>query len=53
MLGFPEEDEDLFREFVHLVLDLVDLPVEERAPQFLPMAEYFDAADRRPPRTPA
>jgi cytochrome P450 len=43
MLGFPEEDEDLFRDFVHLVLDLVDLPVEERAPLFMPMAEYFDA----------
>jgi cytochrome P450 len=42
MLGFPEEDEDLFRDFVHLVLDLVDLPVEERAPLFMPMAEYFD-----------
>ncbi|MFY9783195.1 MAG: cytochrome P450, partial [Acidimicrobiales bacterium] len=42
MLGFPEEDEDKFREFVHVVLDLVDLPVEERAPLFMPMAEYFD-----------
>jgi hypothetical protein len=43
MLGFPESDEDLFREFVHLVLDLVDLPSEVRGPLFLPMAEYFDA----------
>lgn len=43
MLGFPESDEDLFREFVHLVLDLVDLPSEERGAMFLPMAEYFDA----------
>jgi len=42
MLGFPESDEDLFREFVHLVLDLVDLPSEVRGPLFLPMAEYFD-----------
>jgi hypothetical protein len=42
MLGFPEEDEDLFREFVHVVLDLVDLPVEERGPLFEPMAVYFD-----------
>jgi cytochrome P450 len=42
MLGFPEEDEDLFREFVHVVLDLVDLPVEERGPLFEPMAGYFD-----------
>jgi hypothetical protein len=43
MLGFPEEDEDLFRDFVHLVLDLVDLSPEVRGPMFLPMAEYFDA----------
>jgi cytochrome P450 len=42
MLGFPEEDEDQFREFVHVVLDLVDLPVEERAPLFEPMALYLD-----------
>ena len=41
MLGFPEDDEDLFRDFVHLVLDLVDLPLEERGPRFVPMAEYF------------
>lgn len=43
MLGFPEEDEDLFRDFVHLVLDLVDLPPEVRGPMFMPMTEYFDA----------
>ena len=43
MLGFPEQDEDLFREFVHLVLDLVDLPTEEREPLFEPMTAYFDA----------
>jgi cytochrome P450 len=42
MLGFPPEDGDLFRDFVHLVLDLVDLDPEVRAPMFLPMAEYFD-----------
>jgi cytochrome P450 len=42
MLGFPPEDEDLFRDFVHLVLDLVDLDPEVRAPMFEPMAEYFD-----------
>ena len=41
MLGFPEQDEDLFREFVHLVLDLIDLPIEERAPLFEPLNEYF------------
>jgi hypothetical protein len=43
MLGFPEKDEDLFRDFVHLVLDLVDLAPEERAPLFGPMADYFNA----------
>jgi cytochrome P450 len=43
MLGFPEEDEELFRDFVHLVLDLVDLPGSERGPMFEPFAEYFDA----------
>jgi cytochrome P450 len=43
MLGFPEDDEDLFRDFVHLVLDLVDLSPEVRGPMFMPMAEYFDA----------
>jgi cytochrome P450 len=43
MLGFPEEDGDIFRDFVHLVLDLVDLSPEVRGPMFLPMAEYFDA----------
>jgi cytochrome P450 len=42
MLGFPEDDEDLFRDFVHLVLDLVDLSPEVRGPMFMPMAEYFD-----------
>jgi len=43
MLGFPAKDEDLFREFVHLVLDLIDLPVEERMVMFGPMTEYFTA----------
>jgi len=43
MLGFPAKDEDLFREFVHLVIDLIDLPVEERMVMFGPMTEYFTA----------
>ena len=42
MLGFPPEDGEQFREFVHVVLDLIDLAPEVRAPLFLPMAEYFD-----------
>ncbi|HET9089396.1 MAG TPA: cytochrome P450 [Acidimicrobiales bacterium] len=41
MLGFPEADEDLFREFVHIVLEGIDLPVEERIEQFAPIEEYF------------
>jgi cytochrome P450 len=43
MLGFPEKDEDLFRECVHLVLDLVDLEPAVRAPMFVPMSDYFTA----------
>ena len=42
MLGFPPEDEDMFREFVHVVLDLIDLPPEERAPLFEPINAYFN-----------
>ena len=41
MLGFPEADEDLFREFVHIVLEGIDLPVEERIENFAPIEEYF------------
>jgi cytochrome P450 len=41
MLGFPPQDEDLFRDFVHLVLDLVDLDPAERIELFQPLADYF------------
>jgi len=41
MLGFPSEDEEIFRDIVHLVLDLIDLPTEVRGPLFEPMGEYF------------
>jgi hypothetical protein len=41
MLGFPPEDGDRFRDFVHIVLDLIDLDPEVRGPMLLPMAEYF------------
>jgi len=34
MLGFPSEDEEIFRDIVHLVLDLIDLPTEVRGPLF-------------------
>jgi cytochrome P450 len=43
MLGFPAEDEELFREFVHIILEAVDLPVEQRIEQFEPVREYFEA----------
>jgi cytochrome P450 len=41
MLGFPPEDGDQFRDFVHIVLDLVDLEPEVRGTMLEPMAEYF------------
>jgi hypothetical protein len=41
MLGFPEADEDLFREFVHIVIGGIDLPEEQRLEEFLPIEEYF------------
>ena len=43
MLGFPEEDEELFREFVHVILEGIDAPVEERMEAFAPIEEYFTA----------
>ncbi len=30
MLGFPQEDADLFRKFIHQILEDVDMPAEER-----------------------
>jgi hypothetical protein len=41
MLGFPEADEDLFREFVHIVIGAIDHTVEERVEEFQPIVEYF------------
>jgi cytochrome P450 len=41
MLGFPEADEDLFRQFVHMVVNTIDAPVEERIEAFLPVIDYF------------
>jgi cytochrome P450 len=43
MLGFPSEDGELFRGFVHTILEAVDLPVEERMERFAPIEEYFVA----------
>ncbi len=41
MLGFPEEDIDTFLEFVHIALEGVNHPQEERILEFEPMNEYF------------
>ncbi len=42
MLGFPESDEARFREFVRVVLEGVNHPVEERIEEFAPIEAYFD-----------
>jgi cytochrome P450 len=41
LLGFPNDDEDLFREFVHIVLEGVDHPEEQRIEEFAPIEEYM------------
>lgn len=41
MLGFPPEDADRFRRFVHNVLESVDLPVERRMENFLELNDYL------------
>ena len=43
LLGFPEADEELFREFVHVVLEGVNHPVEQRIEEFAPIEEYLNA----------
>jgi cytochrome P450 len=43
MLGFPPEDGDLFRGFVHALLEGVDVAREERIASFGPIREYFIA----------
>ena len=43
MLGFHEADEELFREFVHVVLEGVNHPVEQRIEEFAPIEEYLNA----------
>jgi cytochrome P450 len=42
MLGFPEEDEDLFREFVHNTLELINEPIEVREKAGEKLDEYLD-----------
>jgi cytochrome P450 len=41
MTGLPPEDGDLFRSFVHEVIEAVDLPAEERLARFEPIQEYI------------
>ena len=43
MLGFPEADEDLFREFVHTVLERINDEPEERGKAFARLDAYIDA----------
>lgn len=43
MLGFPPEDADQFREFVHDALESVDLPVEQRIENFAKLDTYLRA----------
>lgn len=43
MLGFPPEDADQFRLFVHNTLESVDLPVEKRIENFQALDSYLSA----------
>jgi cytochrome P450 len=43
MLGFPPEDEELFRGFVHNVIEQVDLPAEDRIANFQTLDAYIDS----------
>jgi cytochrome P450 len=42
MLGFPPEDEEVFRGFVHNVIEQIDLPAEERIANFEQLDAYID-----------
>jgi cytochrome P450 len=43
MLGFPEQDEGLFREFVHTTLERINEPPEQRRDAFQRLEQYIDA----------
>ncbi|MBU3702711.1 MAG: cytochrome P450, partial [Acidimicrobiia bacterium] len=43
MLGLPPEDGDLFRSFVGIIIEAVDLPTEERIAAFAPVEDYVVA----------
>ena len=42
MLGFPVEDDELFRGFVHDTLENVNVPIEQRQAAFQRLDEYLD-----------
>ena len=42
MLGFPAEDDDLFRGFVHDTLENVNVPIEVRQAAFQRLDDYLD-----------
>jgi len=42
MLGFPTEDDDLFREFVHHTLEGVNVEPEQREANFKQLDQYLD-----------
>jgi cytochrome P450 len=44
MLGLPPDDGELFRGFVHQVVEAVAVAPEERAARFAPIKTYIDAA---------
>ncbi len=42
MLGFPSEDQELFREFVHNTMETINAEPESRRENFLKLDEYLD-----------
>jgi cytochrome P450 len=43
MLGFPVEDADVFRHFVHQVIEAVDVPPQQRMAAFEDLGAYIEA----------
>ncbi len=43
MLGFPQEDADLFRTFIRMILEDVDLSAEDRMAQGTELEDYINA----------
>ena len=41
MLGFPEQDIEKFLEMVHIIMEGIDHPQEERIEEFIPVEQYF------------